>query len=144
MSQDSIVWLIQQKGKNEEINTYTARKLKLQSTGNADGAGVGPGNFYLVPGETPPEKIISSLDKGLILIRTLGHGLNPVTGDISRGAFGLWAEKGEIVYPVSEITISGNLGDILNKIEMVGNDLDFRVPVAGPTVLVQEMTVAGE
>jgi PmbA protein len=78
------------------------------------------------------------------LIRTLGHGLNPVTGDISRGAFGLWVEKGEIVYPVSEITISGNLGDILNKIEMVGNDLDFRVPVAGPTVLVKELTVAGE
>jgi len=130
--------------KNYLCNTYAARKLKLQSTGNADGAGVGPSNFYLIPGETPPEKIISSLDKGLILIRTIGHGLNPVTGDISRGAFGLWVEKGEIVYPVSEITISGNLGDILNKIEAVGNDLDFRVPVAGPTVLVQEMTVAGQ
>jgi PmbA protein len=130
--------------KNYLCNTYAARKLKLKSTGNADGAGVGPGNFYLVPGDTPPEKIIFCLDKGLILIRTLGHGLNPVTGDISRGAFGLWVEKGEIVYPVSEITISGNLGDILNKIEMVGNDLDFRVPVAGPTVLVQELTVAGE
>jgi PmbA protein len=130
--------------RNYLCNTYAARKLKLQSTGNADGAGVGPGNFYLIPGEISPEKIISSLDKGLILIRTLGHGLNPVTGDISRGAFGLWVEKGEIVYPVSEITISGNLGDILNKIEMVGNDLDFRVPVAGPTVLVKELTVAGE
>jgi len=130
--------------KNYLCNTYAARKLKLQSTGNADGAGVGPSNFYLIPGETPPEKIISSLDKGLILIRTIGHGLNPVTGDISRGAFGLWVEKGEIVYPVSEITISGNLGDILNKIEAVGNDLDFRVPVVGPTVLVQEMTVAGQ
>jgi PmbA protein len=63
---------------------------------------------------------------------------------MSRGAFGLWVEKGEIVYPVSEITISGNLGEILNKIEAVGNDLDFRVPVAGPTVLIQELTVAGE
>jgi PmbA protein len=130
--------------RNYLCNTYAARKLKLQSTGNADGAGVGPGNFYLVPGEMPPEKIISSLDKGLILIRTIGHGLNPVTGDISRGAFGLWVEKGQIVYPVSEITISGNLGHILNKIEMVGNDLDFRVPVAGPSLLVQELTVAGE
>lgn len=130
--------------RNYLCNTYAARKLKLQSTGNADGAGVGPGNFYLIPGEISPEKIISSLDKGLILIRTLGHGLNPVTGDISRGAFGLWVEKGQIVYPVSEITISGNLGEVLNKIEVVGNDLDFRVPVAGPTVLVQELTVAGE
>jgi PmbA protein len=130
--------------KNYLCNTYAARKLKVQSTGNADGAGVGPSNFYLVPGDTPPEKIISSLDKGMILIKILGHGLNPVTGDISRGAFGLWVEKGEIVYPVSEITISGNLGEILNKIKIVGNDLDFRVPVAGPTVLVQELTVAGE
>jgi PmbA protein len=136
--------LYKRKKKNEEINTYAARKLKLQSTGNADGAGVGPGNFYLVPGVTSPEKIISSLDKGLVLIRTIGHGLNPVTGDISRGAFGLWVEKGQIVYPVSEITISGNLGDILNKIEMAGNDLDFRVPVVGPTLLIQELTVAGE
>jgi len=135
---------MQQKGKNEEINTYAARKFKLQSTGNADGAGVGPSNFYLLPGEISPEKIISSLDKGLILIRTIGHGLNPVNGDISTGAFGLWVEKGKIVYPVSEITISGNLGNILNNIEIVGNDLDFRVPVAGPTVLVQELTVAGE
>jgi PmbA protein len=130
--------------RNYLCNTYAARKLKLKSTGNADGAGVGPGNFYLIPGETSPEKIISSLDKGLILIRTIGHGLNPVTGDISRGAFGLWVEKGEIVYPVSEITISGNLGEVLNKIEIVGNDLDFRVPVVGPTLLIQELTVAGE
>jgi len=130
--------------RNYLCNTYAARKLKLQSTGNADGAGVGPNNFYLVPGETSPEKIISSLDKGLILIRTIGHGLNPVNGDISTGAFGLWVEKGKIVYPVSEITVSGNLGNILNNIEIVGNDLDFRVPVAGPTVLVQELTVAGE
>jgi PmbA protein len=130
--------------RNYLCNTYAARKLKLQSTGNGDGAGVGPGNFYLVPGEMPPEKIVSFLDKGLILTKILGHGLNPVTGDISRGAFGLWVEKGEIVYPVSEITISGNLGDILNKMEVVGNDLDFRVAIVGPTVLVQELTVAGE
>jgi PmbA protein len=84
------------------------------------------------------------MEKGLILVRTIGHGLNPVTGDISRGAFGLWVEKGEFVYPVSEITISGNLGEILNNIEMVGNDLDFRSPLAGPTIKVKELTVAGQ
>jgi PmbA protein len=130
--------------KNYLCNTYAARKLKLKSTGNSTGTGVSPNNFYLEAGETPPEKIISSLEKGVILIRTLGHGLNPVTGDISRGAFGLWVEKGEIAYPVSEITISGNLGEILNNIEMIGNDLDFQSPISGPTIKIQELTVAGE
>ena len=129
--------------KNYLCNTYAARKLKLKSTGNSSGTSVSPNNFYLEPGKTPPEKIVSSLKKGLILTRTLGHGLNPVTGDISRGAFGLWVEGGEIVYPVSEITISGNLGEILNNIEMVGNDLTFRSPLSGPTIKVRELTVAG-
>ncbi|UCE22478.1 MAG: TldD/PmbA family protein [Candidatus Aminicenantes bacterium] len=130
--------------RNYLCNTYAARKLKLKSTGNSAGTGVSPSNFYLEAGETPPDKIISSLEKGLILIRTLGHGLNPVTGDISRGAFGLWVENGEIAYPVSEITISGNLGEILNNIEMIGNDLEFRSPISGPTIKIQELTVAGE
>lgn len=130
--------------KNYLCNTYAARKLKLRSTGSSSGTGVSPSNFYLKAGKTPPEKIISSLEKGLILVRTIGHGLNPVTGDISRGAFGLWVEKGEIVYPVSEITISGNLGEILNNIEVVGNDLDFRSPLSGPTIKLKEMTVAGQ
>ena len=129
---------------NYLCNTYAARKLKLKSTGNSAGIGVSPNNFYLESGDNSPEEIISSLDKGLILIRTLGHGLNPVTGDISRGAFGLWVESGEVLYPVSEITISGNLGEILNNIELVGSDLDFRSPLSGPTIKVSEMTVAGQ
>jgi PmbA protein len=130
--------------KNYLCNTYAARKLKLKSTGSSSGTGVSPSNFYLQAGNTPPEKIVSSLEKGLILVRTIGHGLNPVTGDISRGAFGLWVEKGVVVYPVSEITISGNLGSILNNIEIVGNDLDFRSPLSGPTIKVKELTVAGQ
>ncbi|TEU04756.1 MAG: TldD/PmbA family protein [Candidatus Aminicenantes bacterium] len=130
--------------KNYLCNTYAARKLKLKSTGNSAGTGVNPNNFYLKAGDIPPDRIISSLDRGLILIRTIGHGLNPVTGDISRGAFGLWVEKGEIAYPVSEITISGNLGEILNNIEVIGNDLDFQSPISGPTIRIQELTVAGE
>jgi PmbA protein len=130
--------------KNYLCNTYAARKLKLRSTGNSSGVGVSPNNFYLEPGQVSPKKILTSLEKGLIVTRTLGHGLNPVTGDISRGAFGLWVEKGEIAYPVSEITISGNLGKILKNIDTVGNDLDMRSPVFGPTIRVQEMTVAGK
>ncbi len=125
-------------------NTYAARKLKLQSTGNADGTGVSPNNFYLVRGSSPPQDIISSTKKGFVLIRTIGHGLNSVNGDISRGAFGLWIEDGEVAYPVSEVTISGNLEKILNQVEMVGNDLEFRGPVCGPTIKIGELTVAGE
>jgi PmbA protein len=128
---------------NYLCNTYSARKLGLTSTGNADGGGVSPNNFYLEAGPHPPEEIIRSCPKGLFLIRTLGHGLNPVSGDISRGAFGLWIEGGEIAYPVSEITISGNLGDVLKNIEMVGNDLEFRGSINGPTVKVAEMQISG-
>ncbi|MBU1186972.1 MAG: hypothetical protein KJ908_08790, partial [Acidobacteria bacterium] len=81
---------------------------------------------------------------GLILTRAIGHGLNPVTGDISRGAVGLWVEGGEIAYPVSEITIAGNLGRMLEDIDSVGNDLDFSHSVCGPTLKIGEMTIAGE
>lgn len=124
---------------------YSARKLGLESTGSADGSGVGPGNFYLEPGPgaVPPEDIVAGTPKGLLLTRTLGHGLNGVTGDISRGAFGLWIEDGRIAYPVTEITISGHLGWILESIEAVGNDLEFLGAISGPTVKVAEMTVAG-
>jgi len=130
--------------KNFLCNTYAARKLNLKTTGNAEGNSVGPSNFYLEAGRTPPQEIIASLDEGLILTRTLGHGLNPITGDISRGAFGLWVENGEIVHPVSEITISGNLGTVLNTVEEIGNDLEFRSAVTGPTIKIAEMTIAGE
>jgi PmbA protein len=126
------------------LNTYTARKLGKTTTGNASGSGVGPSNFYLEAGPEDPEDIRRSLDRGLILTRTIGHGLNPVTGDISRGAFGLWVEKGEIIFPVSEVTISGNLGAILHDIEQVGNDLEFRSSVCGPTIRIAELTVAGQ
>jgi PmbA protein len=130
--------------KNYLCNTYAARKLGLQPTGNADGGGVGPSNFFLEKGEMTAEAIIAGTKRGFLLIRTLGHGLNSVTGDISRGAFGLWIEDGAVAYPVSEVTISGNLGRVLESIEAVGTDLEFLSPVTGPTVKVAEMTVAGE
>ncbi len=125
-------------------NAYVSRKLGLPLTGNADGGGVGPNNFYLEPGPHAPADILRSCDRALLLIRTLGHGLNPVTGDISRGAFGLWIEKGEIAYPVSGITIAGNLGRLLEELEMIGDDLEFRGSIAGPTVKVAEMMVSGD
>jgi len=127
-------------------NYYAARKLGLESTGSADGSGVGPANFYLQPGPgaPTPEDMVAGTKTGLLLIRTLGHGLNSVTGDISRGAFGLWIEDGRIAYPVTEITIAGNLGRILETIEAVGRDLEFLGPITGPTVKVAEMTVGGQ
>ena len=125
-------------------STYAGRKLGLPPTGNSDGGSVGPNNFYLQPGTSTPQEIIASTERGLILTRTIGHGLNPVTGDLSRGAFGLWVEGGEIAFPVSEVTIAGNLEQILGQVAMVGNDLDFRAPVCGPTIKVAAMTVAGE
>lgn len=126
-------------------NYYAARKLGLASTGSADGGGVGPGNFFLEagPGAAAATDIIAGTKKGLLLIRTIGHGLNALTGDISRGAFGLWIEDGRVAYPVSEITISGNLGRLLESVEAVGTDIDFNSSVTGPTLKVAEMTVAG-
>ncbi len=125
-------------------STYAGRKLGLPATGNGEGTGVSPNNFFLQPGTASPGEIIASLDKGLILTKTIGHGLNPITGDISRGAFGLWVEKGEVAFPVSEITIAGNLGQILKDIEMVGNDPELQSAVNGPTIKIRELTIAGE
>lgn len=121
------------------LDTYSSRKLNTKSTGNASGAN----NLYLAAGESDPADIIKSVDKGLLLTGTIGFGLVPTTGDISRGAFGIWIENGEPVYPVAEITISGNLGTILNQVEMVGNDLEFKRSVTAPTIKIQEMTIGG-
>ncbi len=128
---------------NYLCNTYAARKLDLASTGNASGSGVGPSNFYLQAGPASQEEMVRSLDRGMILVRVLGHGMNSITGDISRGAFGLWVEKGEIAYPVSEVTISGNLGSLLENVIQVGNDLEFRSAVCGPSLLLDGLTIAG-
>jgi len=124
-------------------DTYSGRKLQLESTGNASGTGVGPTNFFLAAGSIRPSDILRTLDRGLILTRVLGHGMNPVTGDFSRGAFGLWVEKGKVIHSVSEITISGNLGSLLMDIEEIGNDLEFREQISGPTIKVGGIQIAG-
>ncbi|MDI6846237.1 MAG: TldD/PmbA family protein [Candidatus Saccharicenans sp.] len=129
--------------KNFLCNTYAARKLNLPPTGNGNGHGVVPNNFYLEAGQFTPEQIIKSTREGFLLTRVIGHGLNPVTGDISRGASGLWIKDGEIAFPVSEVTIAGNLGRILQEVDLVGNDLQFENSICGPTIRVAEMTVAG-
>ncbi|MBI3080377.1 MAG: TldD/PmbA family protein [candidate division NC10 bacterium] len=130
------------------LDTYSARKLGLASTGNAgrdigDAPGVTASNFFLLPGPHPPEAILRSVDRGLLVTELIGFGVNLVTGDYSRGAAGLWIEGGEVAYPVEEITIAGNLNQMLRQIEMVGNDLVLRGRVAAPTLKIARMTVAG-
>jgi len=130
------------------LNTYTARKLGLRTTGNAargvtGNAGVGHGNFFLQKGDRSPEEIVRGIRRGLYVTELIGRGVNVVTGDYSRGAAGLWIENGEFAYPVSEITIAANLRDMLLDVEAAGCDLEFRGSVASPTLLIREMTVSG-
>jgi len=130
------------------LDSYSARKLGLHSTGNAvrsigDVPSVSHTNFYLVPGSHTAEAIIRTVKRGLYVVEMIGFGVNHVTGDYSRGAVGLWIENGELTYPVEEITIAGNLRDILMNIELVGNDLELRSTIASPTLKISRMTVAG-
>ena len=130
------------------LDTYTGRKLGMRSTGNAarsagEAPSVSPTNFYMVPGTTTPDEIIASVPNGLYVTGLIGFGVNPVTGDYSRGASGLWIEGGELTYAVEEITIAGNLRQMLADIEMIGNDLDRRRRVMAPTLKIGEMTIAG-
>jgi len=131
------------------LNCYTARKLGLETTGNASrgitgNPGIGSGNLYLEPGDRSPQEIIRSVKSGLYVTEFLGFGVNLVTGDFSRGASGLWIENGELTYPVEEITVAGNLKDMFRNIAAIGNDLEWRGSTACPTLLLEGMTVAGE
>jgi len=131
------------------LDSYSARRLGLRTTGHAArGVGDAPGaaatNFALEPGTQTPEEIIASVRSGLYVTDLIGFGVNPVTGDYSRGAAGVWIENGELAYPVEELTIAGKLGDMLRDIEIVGNDLVRRNAIASPTIKLGRMTVAGQ
>lgn len=130
------------------LNTYTGRKLGLPSTGNASRgivgqASVGSGNLYIEPGVQGPDEIIRSVKRGFLVTELMGFGVNIVNGDYSRGAAGMWIEDGEIAYPIEEVTIAGNLKQMLTGIEMIGNDLEFRGRMAAPTLRIARMTVSG-
>jgi PmbA protein len=131
------------------LNTYTARKLGLKTTGNAarglaGNPGIGTWNSFLEPGAKTPQQIIDGVKNGFYVTEFLGFGVNLVTGDYSRGASGLWIENGELTYPVEEVTVAGNLKDMLNNIAEIGNDLEFRGSTASPTLRIEGMTVGGE
>jgi PmbA protein len=131
------------------LNTYTAKKLGLETTANASRGlagtpGIGPGNYFLQPGKKSPQQIIGEIKDGLYVTEFLGHGANLVTGDYSRGASGMWIVNGELAYPVEEITVAGNLKDMFNNISEIGSDLEFRGSVASPTIRIDGLTVGGE
>ncbi len=130
------------------LDSYSGRKLGMASTGNAsrsvgESPGVAPTNFFFAAGMHTPDEIIKSVKQGFYVTELIGFGVNLVTGDYSRGAAGLWIENGELTYPVEEVTIAGNLKQIFQNIEMVGNDLELRGRIAAPTIKISQMTVAG-
>jgi PmbA protein len=120
----------------------------MASTGNAarsagSAPSVGATNLWLEPGTRTQEEIVADTRRGLLVTELIGMGFNPVTGDYSRGAAGLWIENGEIVHPVEEVTIAGNFGQMLRDVDAIGSDLLWLGRIASPTLRVAHMTVAG-
>ena len=122
------------------LGSYSARKLGMRSTGNAGG------NHNLILDSTGEDfpALLRKLGSGLLVTELLGMGVNPVTGDYSRGAAGFWVENGEAAYPVQEITIAGNLKDMFKSIVAIGNDVVVRGSRQCGSILLERMTVAGE
>jgi PmbA protein len=121
------------------LSTYSARKLGMQTTGNAGGSH----NLIVKPGRHDFKGLLREMGRGLLVTELLGHGVNYVTGDYSRGAAGYWVENGEICYPVEEITIAGNLREMLKGIAAIGNDVVVRGSKQVGSILIDRMTVAG-
>ena len=130
------------------FDTYTARQLGRRSTASSSRtvggpASVGTSNLVLVPGPHDPEAIVASIEDGFYVTETIGHGVNMTNGTFSRGAGGIWIEKGRLTYPVTEVNISGNLREMLAAVSMVGNDLIWRGASAAPTIKIDRMMVSG-
>ena len=121
------------------LSTYSGRKLGMPTTGNAGGSH----NLMVQPGKHDLAGLLREMDRGLLVTELLGQGVNYVTGDYSRGAAGYWVENGKIVHPVEEITIAGNLRDMLRGIVDIGNDIEVRGSKQVGSILLERMTVAG-
>jgi PmbA protein len=121
------------------LGSYSARRLNLTTTGNAGGA-----HNLIVPGNSRDmASLVRDMGTGLVVHELIGHGVNPVTGDYSRGAAGFWVENGEIAFPVHEVTIAGNLRNLYQRILAVGQDPDLRGGIRCGSVLIDEMAIAG-
>ncbi|HEY6010852.1 MAG TPA: TldD/PmbA family protein, partial [Nitrospirota bacterium] len=132
-------------------NTYTANKDKTVSTGNGMRGGfkgipgVGVTNLYIEPGKVSLEELVSSLDRGLLVTEVMGmHTANHISGDFSVGATGFWIEKGRKAYPVREITIAGNILDLMKHVDAVGSDLRFSGRIGSPSLRVKELSIGGK
>lgn len=121
------------------LSSYSARKLGLKTTGNAGGVH----NLLVSHSDMDLPELLKKMGKGLLVTELMGHGVNIVTGDYSRGAFGFWVEQGEIQYPVHEITIAGNLKDLFLNLVAIGNDIETRTSVLTGSIWLNEMTIAG-
>ncbi len=121
------------------LGSYSARKLGMQTTGNAGGVR----NLAIDPGELGLDALLKKMDRGLLVTEMMGHGVNMVTGDYSRGASGFWVEQGEIQYPVEEITIAGNLKQMFQQLLAVGCDEECRGNIRTGSWLIENMTIAG-
>lgn len=129
------------------LDTSSAKQLGLKTTGNAARSASSPpspraANFYMQAGSKSVEELIKDIDEGFFVTQLMGSGANPVTGDYSRGARGFWIEKGQITYPVAEMTIAGNILQMWLDLE-AANDLQFKYGVDTPTLRIAKMTVAG-
>jgi PmbA protein len=122
------------------LSVYSARRLGLTTTGNAGGAH----NLEVQSAKAIEHNLIKTMHKGLYVTSLMGQGVNTVTGDYSRGASGYWVENGEIQFPVSELTIAGQLKDMYQSLVAVGNDLDKRTKTTTGSWLINEMTIAGD
>ena len=124
------------------LGSYSARKLGLRSTGNAGGLH----NLIVDPAADAPSQaqLLRRMGRGLLVTELMGQGVNGVTGDYSRGATGFWVEDGEIAYPVHEVTIAGNLKDLYARLVSIGNDVDLRGGIRVGSVLLDDLTIAGE
>ncbi|MEE8156539.1 MAG: metalloprotease PmbA [Gammaproteobacteria bacterium] len=122
------------------LDSYGARKLDLETTANAGGIH----NLIVSPGSSDFELMLKNMDTGFLIRELIGQGVNVVTGDYSRGAAGFWVENGEIQYPVSEITIAGNLKEMFSGIGEVGTDIDLRGGIRTGSILIDSMTIAGD
>jgi len=121
------------------LGTYAGRKLGLPSTANSGGVH----NLFVTHGDEDQAALLRRMGRGLLVTELMGHGLNMVTGDYSRGAAGFWVENGEIQFAVQEVTIAGNMRDMFKQIVAVGNDLELRSNIRTGSVLIEKMTVAG-
>jgi len=122
------------------LGSYSARKLGLASTGNAGGVH----NLEVSANAGGGGELVAGMGRGLVVTGLMGQGVNPVTGDYSRGAEGFWVENGQIAYPVVGITIAGNMRSMFRDIAAVGNDVDPRSHIRTGSILVNGLTVAGD